>query len=184
MGAGEAPGHAAVASHALPLASGGGLLLVGRHGSTLTVGGDGVDEVVLRGEHEEVGPVQGIRAGGKDLDVVVGVVLSGEAELGARALAEPIALDLLDAVGPIDGVKSVEQPIRVGRDAHHPLAHLLAYHGMATPLTEAPHHFIVGEHRAKGRAPVDLAVGEVGEAIGHEDAVAARCIEPVPLVSR
>ena len=55
---------------------------------------------------------------------------------------------------------------------------------MATPLTEAPHHFIVGEHRAKGRAPVDLAVGEVGEAIGHEDAVAARCIEPVPLVSR
>ena len=55
---------------------------------------------------------------------------------------------------------------------------------MATPLTEAPHHFIVGEHRAEGRAPVDLAVGEVGEAIGHEDAVTARCIEPVPLVSR
>ena len=110
------------------------------------------------------------------------MVLDGEAELGARALADPIALNLLDAVGPVDGVESVEQPIRVGRDAHHPLAHLLAHHRMAAPLTEPPHDFIVGEHRAEGRTPVDLAVSEVGEAVRHQDAIAAGHIEPVPLV--
>ena len=184
VGAGEAPGHAAVAGHALPLAAGGGLLLVGRHGGALALCGDGVNEVVFWSEHEEVGSVQGVRPGGEDLDVVVGVVLDGEAELGARALADPIALDLLDAVGPINGVESVEQAVGVGRDAHHPLAHLLAHHRMAAPLTEAPHHFIIGEHRAEGRTPVDLAVGEVGEAVGHEDAIPATRIECVPLVGR
>ena len=63
MGAGEATGHAAVAGHPLPLAAGGGLLLVGRHGGALTVGGDGVDELVLWGKHKEVRPVQCVGPG-------------------------------------------------------------------------------------------------------------------------
>ena len=55
---------------------------------------------------------------------------------------------------------------------------------MAAPLTEAADDFVVGEHRAEGRTPVDLAVGEVGEAVGHKDAIAVRRIERVPLVRR
>ena len=49
------------------------------------------------------------------------------------------------------------------------MAHGLLHHGVSAPFRQAILDLVVGEHRAEGRAPIDLAVREVGDSEGHED---------------
>ena len=77
-------------------------------------------------------------------------------------------LGILDAVRPIQSVKALQQTVCVSCDAHHPLPHGFFDHGMATPLTQTIFDFVVGQHGSQGWAPVDFAVGEIGDAKGHE----------------
>ena len=59
---------------------------------------EGVDKLMLWRQHHVLGAEEGIRAGGKDLDLVA---LGREGNLCAAGTADPIALHGLDLVRPI-----------------------------------------------------------------------------------
>jgi hypothetical protein len=90
------------------------------------------------------------------------------------APADPIALCLLDALAPIERVQAIEQALRVGGDAHAPLRHALALHGMSAAFAHAVLHFIVGEHGAQCGAPVHPGLAEVGQSEALQDLLLAR----------
>ena len=180
----EAPSHAAVASHPFALAPGSGFLLIGSNGILMLSRCDVLDELVFWGQHKEVGAVEGVRPCGKHLDGPAFVVLDVKPQLCSGRLANPVALYLFDAVRPIDAVQTLEQTVSIGRDAHHPLAHFFAHHRMSSALTQPPDDLIVGQYSAQSRTPIDLAVGEVGQAIGHQNGPLPFLIQSVPLLGR
>ncbi len=55
---------------------------------------------------------------------------------------------------------------------------------MSAALTAAADHLVVGEHGPQCGAPVDLAVGEEGQAVCHQNGAAASGIQAVPLGRR
>ena len=117
---------------------------------------------MLGREHDVAGAEQGIRAGGEHSDRAGG---GGKRHLRAAGAADPVALHGLDLLRPIQKLQVVEQAIRVGGDAHHPLAQALAEdREIAALRTPIGGDFLVGQHRAQARAPVDHGVGEVDEA--------------------
>ena len=181
---GEASGYSAVARHALPLAARGRFGLVCGHCILLFRGGNVGDELVLGGEHQEVRSIQCVGSCREDLHRLFGVVLDGKLELGSGRLSDPIALHFLDAVGPINAVEPGNQAVSIGGDPHHPLPHFFADHRVAAPLTASSDDLIVGEHSPERRAPIDLAVGEVGQAVGHQDITLTIVVEGNPLACR
>ena len=108
-----------------------------------------------RGEHVEKGIVAGQQAG-------VGPA-QREADPGALAATDPVALHLLHAVRPVEPVEPHQQPLGIRGDAQHPLPHGLADHRVAAALALAVDHLLVGQHRAQRRAPVDRHLGHVGQ---------------------
>ena len=88
------------------------------------------------------------------------------------------------AVAPFHLVESVDQALGVGRDAETPLAHEFALHGVAAAHREATHHLVVGQHGAQFGAPVDIGVGQVGQAVVHEHLLAASLVPRVPVGRR
>ena len=81
------------------------------------------------------------------------------------ALADPVALHLLDALRPVDQIEVVEQAFGVLGDLEHPLAHQAPLDRVAGLDVGAVLDLLVGEHGAQRRAPVDRHVGHVGEAL-------------------
>ena len=98
IGTGKAAGLLLGQVRALQVALGGVGLPVGVHGFLLLRGGDGRHQLVLRGEHHVSGAEEGVRAGGVHGD---GVLAAGEVYLGTPALADPVALQHLDALRPV-----------------------------------------------------------------------------------
>ena len=70
-----------------------------------------------------------------------------------------------DALGPVEPVEVLFQPIGVGRDLQHPLPQRHPHHGMAASFAQAADHFLVSQHRAQGRAPIDRGLDLIGEAM-------------------
>mmetsp|Transcript_10761 Transcript_10761/g.26120 ORF Transcript_10761/g.26120 Transcript_10761/m.26120 type:complete len:457 (+) Transcript_10761:323-1693(+) len=91
-----------------------------------------------------------------------------EVDLGALGLADPVALHLLDALGPVDKIEVLKEPVGVGRDLEHPLLQVLAVHGVVTALAEPVDHLLVGEDGPEGGAPVDGDLGLVRETLFKE----------------
>ena len=128
-----------------------------------------VHERVLGGQHQAGRAEQRVRPGGVDHDLGGGAGggRGGEADVGALAAADPVPLDRLERVGPFEGVQVLEQPVRVGGDAQHPLAQPAAVDGVVPDLRAAlDGHLLVGQDRPQPRAPVDRRLVEVGEAVG------------------
>ena len=127
------------------------------------------------GAHHHVGRAEErVAAGGVDHDLAdlrstistVGALRDdAEHNLGAGGLADPVALHLLDALGPVDRVDVLEEALGVGGDPEHPLAHRAADHGVVAALGAAVDHLLVGEDGAEGGAPVHGHLGDVGEAL-------------------
>ena len=95
----------------------------------------------------------------------------GEVELGALALADPVALHREDALRPADeAVTPLEELLRVGRDLEVPALDLLRDHlGVAAPAAPGL-DLLVGEHGLTARAPVDARALLVREpALEHLD---------------
>ena len=86
---------------------------VGFHLGALAVGGQLLDEFALGGQHHKRHAKDGVGAGREDGEFQV-AVLHAKLHLRAFAAANPVALCLLDRVGPVNGVQSVEQPLCVG----------------------------------------------------------------------
>ena len=124
-------------------------------------GEEGIDKLMLWGEHHVLRAEEGVRAGGEDLDVMA---LRAEGDLGTAGAANPVALHGLDLVRPVEQFQIVEETIRVRRNAHHPLAQVLAEHREVATLRPAVRgDLLVREHRAQARAPVHGGVRQVDE---------------------
>ncbi len=88
-----------------------------------------------------------------------------EIDFGSFAFADPVALEGLDRLGPVERFELVHQPIGVGGDAEHPLAEGNPLDRMAAPFAFAVDDFFIGEDGAEGRAPVDGGFVLIGEAV-------------------
>jgi len=86
-------------------------------------------------------------------------------DLRAGAAADPVALQLLDARGPVEPFELLLEPIGIGSDPQHPLAEWNADDRMAAPLAHAADHLLVGEHSAERGAPVDRCLRLIGEPV-------------------
>ncbi len=120
------------------------------------------------GQRHEGHAVEGVQAGGEDRDfLAVGQV---EGEPGPHRLADPVPLHGLDVLGPVDLVHVRQQLLGVAGDGEEILLHGLLHHRVAGALVLAVHHLLVGQHRAQGLAPVDVAHGpEHVAALPHLD---------------
>ncbi len=130
-------------------------LLVGRH-----LG----HQRVLGGEDAVGGAKEGVGTGREDREVLVAAV-DPEDHVGAVALADPVALHLLDALRPVDQIEVVEQALGVLGDLEHPLPHQAPLDRVSGLDIGAVLDLLVGEHGAQGRTPVDRDVRHVGEAL-------------------
>ena len=181
VGAGEDAGFFFAVVAAVDARFFGGLLAVGVDGRALVGGGEVFDQRVLGGEHHVGGAEERVGAGGEDADVQVRV-WNWEVHPGPGAAADPVALQQLDRFGPLHVVQVVDQPVGVGGDAQHPLLEAALDHGVVAAFAAAlVGDFFVGQHGAQARAPVDLDVGEVGQAVLVEQAQLLVGGELVPL---
>ena len=141
-----------------------------------------VDQRMLGREHHERRPEQRVGTGGEHRDRPGRRV---EVDGGTVAAPDPVALHRLDRVGPVEQVEVVDQPVGVGGDAHHPLAHVaLEHREVAAVAATVGGDLLVGDDRAEARAPVDGRVADVGEAMVVDDRVALgrRQLGPRPAV--
>ena len=166
--AGRDTGLGAGIGHAVALAAASGALDVRLDLAALGVGRDLRHELVLGGKHHVGRAEEGVRARGEDLDLRRPALrrLTADHEAHVRALgpADPVALHLLDRLGPVETVEVFDQAVGVLGDPQHPLFHGHADDRVAPDLALAVDHLFVGEDRAELRAPVDRHLGLVGEA--------------------
>ena len=131
------------------------------------VRGQLVQQRVLRRQHHVGGAEQRVRPGGEDLDVT-----RGRAEPGPRTgrPADPVALHQRHRLGPVDGVQVVDQPVRVRRDAQHPLGQRPPVDREVAPLAPPLRgDLLVRQHGAQARAPVDDRVRPVRQPVRVDD---------------
>ena len=123
-----------------------------------------LDQRVLRREHEERGAEQRVRPRREDGNVDVQLLVAEE-HLRALGAPDPVALDRLRLLGPVDQRQVVEQLVGVRGDPEEPLHHVPRDDGRPAALAPAVDHVLVGDDRLVLRAPVDrrlLAIGQPG----------------------
>jgi hypothetical protein len=101
----------------------------------------------VRCAEQRVGPSR------EHADLVAGVAGDREIDLGTFAAADPVALHLLRARGPIEAVEPGEQRVGIGRDLEHPLAQRPAHAGITADLGFTVDDLFVGERGAELGAP-------------------------------
>ena len=127
------------------------------------VGREGVDKLMLGGQHQVGCAKQGVGAGGKHRDRMVA---GGEIHLGAAGPADPIPLHVLDLIGPIQNLKIINKPVGICSNAHHPLRQLFAEHREVTALgTAVGGHFLVRQHCAQAGAPIHHGIRPVDQPV-------------------
>ncbi len=129
------------------------------------VGGERVDQRVLRGDDRVRHTEARVGTGREHADAQVGATFDGEVELGTLGAPDPIALHDLGSLGPLEIVEGVEQLVRVLRDPEEPLLEVALDDQVAGPFTGAVReHLLVGQDRLATRTPVHRRCGTVGEA--------------------
>ena len=90
-----------------------------------------------------------------------------EVDLGALALADPVALHNLDPLGPVGHlIQVVQQPLGVGGDLEEPLLQLALLDLRArAPAAALGIDLLVRQHGLIDRIPVDQRLGAVGQAL-------------------
>ena len=139
-------------------------LLLGR-------GGELADERML-GRDDHVGrAVKGVRAGGED-GQRVGMAVQLEGDFGAFGLADPVLLEALGGIGPVDMVEAFDELVGVGGDAQDPLADRATFDRVVASVGARSfggvEDFLVGEDGAEGWAEPDGLFGDVGEAVTEQ----------------
>ena len=128
-----------------------------------TARGQFVDQIVFRRQHHVRRAEQRVGPGREHLDIAG---RSTEQHRRARGPADPVALHGLDLLRPVQQFEIVQQPVRVRGDAHHPLPQPLPEHREVPALaTAVGRDFLIGQHGAKPRTPVDYRVGPVDQSI-------------------
>src|SRR6185312_3458577 len=168
--------------HALAFASALDIGQVLIHGSLLARAYDGLEEGMFGGDDHEVDAKERIGTGGVDPQFLSGRPTHNiEIDLGAKALADPVRLQLCHRLAVIYLLETFEQPVRIVRDAQIPLAQLFLDHGIAAAFADAVDHLVIGQDGTQGLAPVDLAITAIGQAVVHQDLLLAGRIEASPL---
>ena len=150
--------------HALSLGPVYSLGNVGFHLIALTSRGERGHQLVLRCQHHVRHPENGVRARGETGQGDVPAVYI-EIEFAAVGFADPVGLHLFHGCRPLETFEVFEKPVGISGDAHHPLPHLFALHGVTAALRESVFHLVIGQHGAQGRTPVDDGFGGVGEPV-------------------
>ena len=117
-----------------------------------------VEEGMLGGHDHEGDAVEGVAAGGVDLQRF-GHALNGEVHEGARGLADPLDLLLLDGVGVVHRIEAGEKPVRVLGDLQVP--HVLGklYDVAVAHVALAALGVLVGQDHLAVGAVVHLGLG-------------------------
>ncbi len=126
------------------------------------VGRQPLDQRMLGREHEERRAEQRVGPRREDRDVDVQLLVA-EQHFRALRATDPVALDRLRLLGPVDQVEVVQQLVGVRGDPKEPLHHVPRDDGRAATLAPAVDHVLVGDDRLVLRAPVDrrlLAIGQ------------------------
>ena len=116
---------------------------------------------MLRSEDHVGGAEEGIGAGSEDGD---GLIADGEIDFRSFAATDPVALEGFDGVWPVEGLKFVDETLRVFGDAQHPLAQGAAFDGFSLGLPLL--YFFIGEHRTQFGTPVHQCCIFVGQTMG------------------
>ena len=90
----------------------------------LGVGGQFVEERMLRGDHGVGHAETGVRPRRENPELQFLPALDGQVELGALGTADPVALHHLDLLGPVEIVERFEELVGVRRDPEEPLLEL------------------------------------------------------------
>ena len=88
----------------------------------------------------------------------------GKVDLRPLRAADPVPLLFQRGCRPVQVASILEQPLGIGGDAHHPLAHRAALDRV--PFFRPLGHFFVGQHRPEPFAPVDGDLGNIRKAVG------------------
>jgi len=91
------------------------------------------------------------------------VILNFEIDFRTFASANPIALKQFDSFGPIQFIEVIEQSLRIGSDAQHPLPHWSSNNREFANFTFSIHDFFVGQNCAELGTPVDRDISNIGE---------------------
>ena len=145
----------------------------------LVVGcGDHLHIFAFGSQHHEGDTEHGIGTSGKDgefewlavcgqgLRVVVGHHF--KLCLGTFRTTDPVALGLLQGIGPVDGLQTVEQTLGISRDTEAPLAHEFLLDGITAAFAHAIDNLVVGQHGAEHGAPVHHRFAQIGDTIVHQ----------------
>ena len=183
--AGEYAGGLAGLRNALALRLLLGLRQVFIHGGALLGRREAVHPLALGRQHHEGDAEDGVGPRGKD-GHIVGFAAVGnlEIDLCSLAAANPVALHLLEGVGPLERLQVVEQALGVGRNAQLPLFHLLLFHREAAADREALFDLVVGQHGAQRGTPVHRCFALIRNAILHQQVGLLLFGEAVPAALR
>ena len=95
-----------------------------------------------------------------------------ERDLGALGLADPVLLEALGGIGPVDMVEAFDELVGVGRDAQDPLADRATLHRVVAAVGAGTfggvEHLLVGEDGTQRGAEPDRLLGNVGQAVAEE----------------
>jgi hypothetical protein len=156
-GAGHRVQRVAAAEHPARLALAAGqrpLPLLGRERLHLgqAVRGHQRRQLGMLGRHrQERHPRQGVRPGGEGRQPPAALQL--EVDLDPVGAADPLALQPLGRLRPVQRVEAVQQLVGVGGDAQEPLAHGPPGDPGAAALAAVALQLLVGEHRQARGAP-------------------------------
>ena len=144
---------------------------VGRDGGLLLGRGNLLKERMFRSDDHVGRTEKRIRTGRED-GQRVRVAFEFKSDLSSFGLADPVLLEALGGIGPIDVVEAFNEFVGVGRDAEDPLADGAPLHGMTTAFGAGAFgcvvYFLVREHRAEVGAEPDGFLGDVSEAVTEE----------------
>ena len=92
--------------------------------------------------------------------------VDAEVHIGTLGASNPVALHGLYLVRPVEGGKVINEAVRVGGNAHHPLAEVLAEHGEVTALgLTLRGDLFIRQHGTQSGAPVNSTVAAVYQAL-------------------
>ena len=180
IAAGEHAAHLLL-NHALALGLVLHLVEIGIDGGTLVRGDHLVHIDALGSQYHESDTKDGVGPGGENQQALVAVG-DGECHLGTFTVADPIALGLLDGLGPLDGVQVTQQASGIGRHTQAPLAHHLLLDGETAAHRHALAHLVVGQHGTQFRTPIHHRIAQIGNAVVHEHVVFLCLGHGIPLV--
>ena len=105
-----------------------------------------------------------VGASGEDLQLAV-AARDVEEYLRANRTADPVTLNLLERIAPLERVHTVQHALCVSRNAKQPLLHALLNYGVAATHRESILNLVVSQHGAELRTPVNHCVGTECDAV-------------------